>query len=200
MKFREQNDYDLYYREQNSRSSKTNDQTKFNEVFDLLTANGHVLNFESRVLDIGCRTGNLVAEFITYGHNACGIDIGEEAEKQWKRLPANVQSQLKRADIHEGIPFKGKFDLIVMSHVLEHVYDPIKVLDIVKSAMHEKSILFVRVPLDYQDRGMRHTPHYIFFETQEEFAQFFNDNGFDAKLVQRRFVGEEERTVIAKIK
>lgn len=200
MKYREQTDYELYYNQQNSRSGKTNDQTKFNEMYTLLKDSGFDIPIGSKVLDIGCRTGNLVKEFITYGFDAYGFDIGELAQRQWDSHPDHIKERLKRSDVHEGIPFSGTFDLIIMSHVLEHVYDPKKVLAVIKSAMTKDTVLFVRVPLDYQDRGMRHTPHYIFFENENEFVDFFNDHGFEAKLYQRRFVGEEERTVIAKLK
>ena len=94
-----------------------------------------------RLLDIGCSYGFLMDYFASKGWATTGIDISENAIKYAKS---------KGLDVHnaaiEGFNPKNKFDLIVMSNVLEHLEDPLKALSIVKNWLSDKGIIYVRVP------------------------------------------------------
>jgi SAM-dependent methyltransferase len=93
------------------------------------------------IIDIGCRGhANIIRKLIGLGFvNTFGIDIGENAEVKWIDYP--FKNNLKRADIHEGIPFDYKFDLVSCSHTLEHCYNPNLVIDIIKNTFEELGYL-----------------------------------------------------------
>jgi SAM-dependent methyltransferase len=55
-------------------------------------------------------------------------------------------------------------DIIVLRHVLEHLYDPQAALSIIKNFMTENSVLYISVPnLFTPDGGMFHFPHISYF-------------------------------------
>ncbi len=200
MKQRELTSYEEYYSLQNGRSGMPVNQTSKDDVIALFKNKGISIPETFYILDIGCRTGNLVAEFIMDGNkNTYGVDIGERAEQQWEVFPEHIRKNLMRADVQKGIPYDFKFDLIILSHVLEHVYDPDKTIDIVKSSLSSDGYLFIRVPMEYPKSGMSHKPHYTFFESSEDLVKFLVDKGFDAEIVQRRQTTDNEQTVICKL-
>ena len=73
---------------------------------------------DSPILDIGCKAGKLVYKLIDKGYDAYGMDIGPRAAQQWTKH----REKFYEGDIEEYIPFDINFKLIVMSHVLEHLY------------------------------------------------------------------------------
>jgi SAM-dependent methyltransferase len=77
-----------------------------------------------RVLDVGCGSGELLAHYAALGWEAYGIDPAPSAVAATRRRGLSV---------HEGTladrPWDGvKFDLIVFSHSLEHIPEPLDVL------------------------------------------------------------------------
>jgi 2-polyprenyl-3-methyl-5-hydroxy-6-metoxy-1,4-benzoquinol methylase len=80
----------------------------------------------ARVLDVGCADGRL----LTWYRDAIpgrtietyGIDIGEEAVERAKQ--AGHIAVAGRFEVDKELP-DGTFDLIVASHVIEHVDDPV---------------------------------------------------------------------------
>jgi SAM-dependent methyltransferase len=55
-------------------------------------------------------------------------------------------------------------DIIVLRHVMEHLYDPLAALRIIKTLMNENSVLYISVPnLFTPDGGMFHFPHISYF-------------------------------------
>lgn len=54
-------------------------------------------------------------------------------------------------------PINGKYDLIIMSHVLEHFINPIEALKNVKQNISDQGLLYIEVP-SFQWEGARHYP------------------------------------------
>ena len=100
---------------------------------------------ESRLLDIGCGDGALIAEL---GRRQprwqfAGVEIAEAAAE----LAAH---RCRDADVRvydgETLPWEaGAFELAVLSHVLEHVPDPVAVL---REAARVATCVIVEVPLE----------------------------------------------------
>ena len=72
-----------------------------------------------KILDVGCGTGLNSSKISKNNHDITGIDISENAIKEYKKkFKGHV------VDITKGLPFKkNTFDLILCSEVIEHVKD-----------------------------------------------------------------------------
>lgn len=68
--------------------------------------------------------------------------------------------------VEEDMPIK-KFDVIIMSHILEHVKNPERVLSDLKNNLSEKGILFIEVPncetIKELDNSISTQPHIYHF-------------------------------------
>jgi 2-polyprenyl-3-methyl-5-hydroxy-6-metoxy-1,4-benzoquinol methylase len=92
------------------------------------------------VLDVGCGEGNFLKglnkdNFIKYG-----LDL-----KNSKKFDNFSEIQVYKGDFL-NTKFKKKFDVIVLLHVLEHLQDPVKVLNKVKFLLNRKGIVLLSTP------------------------------------------------------
>lgn len=76
----------------------------------------------SRILDVGCGNGALLATYRDRGwslvgleHSKSGIAVGREAYPE---------IEFHQADATDRFPDMGQFDCIISAEVVEHVYDP----------------------------------------------------------------------------
>jgi 2-polyprenyl-3-methyl-5-hydroxy-6-metoxy-1,4-benzoquinol methylase len=115
-------------------------ENRFNNIFNFLQP--HIIK-ESSILDIGCATGALLSIFKKNGYeDVTGVDPSESCCKIAKEYyDVNV--------IHSDIfKFKTekKYDLIILSGVLEHIYDLQTLIKQVKEMLSETGMLFIVVP------------------------------------------------------
>lgn len=93
----------------------------------------------ARVLDVGGGVGELVQCFAADGHEVTVIDMSD--------APASIPG-IGRV----RVPFLewsgGEFDVVVMSHVLEHTASPSGFLKHAKSMMAKDGLLFIEVPFE----------------------------------------------------
>lgn len=92
-----------------------------------------------RLLDVGCNSGNLVAAAAELGFEAEGIDIDPLAT-EWG---AHLGRPLRTAALED---VDGPYDVVVLSHVLEHVGDPAATLREVARVLAPGGRAFVFVP------------------------------------------------------
>jgi 2-polyprenyl-3-methyl-5-hydroxy-6-metoxy-1,4-benzoquinol methylase len=87
--------------------------------------------------------------------------------------------------------FEGFFDLICISHVLEHLTDPFAVMDLFASTLKIGGLLFVDIPNEVRmlQRGFQAKGHLSYF-TKESFARFVDVHGC-FELVELRTCNRE---------
>jgi 2-polyprenyl-3-methyl-5-hydroxy-6-metoxy-1,4-benzoquinol methylase len=94
-----------------------------------------------RVLDIGCGLGGMLIPFRMRGYETYGCDFGREFLNYGRTLNPNlIEGDVSKAAGH------GPFDLIILSHVLEHATNPIALLTQVRSLLAEGGTFYVEVP------------------------------------------------------
>jgi SAM-dependent methyltransferase len=149
---------------------------------------------ELDVLDVGCGSGVHGAELDRiHGHRVVGVDLSETSIQKAKiRL---VEAYVADVTKPENYEFFGrrKFDVIVFSDILEHLYDPFDVLTRhyqllapgghVLISLPNVAIWNVRLELlagrfEYQDTGTLDRTHIRFF-TRRTFHQFARKAGLD---------------------
>ena len=101
----------------------------------------------ARILDIGCGFGQMLLRLRDDGYqNISGIDIGDESVdfcRSQKLQVEKIKSIAEFASSHEG-----GYDLILMSHVLEHIPkdEIINTLSSIRSMLAQGGIFIVMVP------------------------------------------------------
>lgn len=95
----------------------------------------------TRVLDYGCGMGGQLFPFKHAGFDTFGCDYGEELINQGKKLGLNLLNGGL-----ESITSQGAFDIIVLSHVIEHIPNIREFLIKLKTSTHRDSLIFISVP------------------------------------------------------
>ena len=96
----------------------------------------------ARLLDIGCGDGSFLLEAQRLGYEAHGVDPDANvAINASKRLPNVQQGGFPR--IH--LPSES-FEQITMSHVIEHVHDPVAALGEVRRLLSPRGRLWLATP------------------------------------------------------
>jgi len=94
------------------------------------------------VLDIGCATGTLLAFLRDRGWNVKGIEISPAAE-----YARNVrQLDVKNIPLEEITFPSGSFDIVLASHLIEHLNEPFLFLKEVHRILKDEGKIFITTP------------------------------------------------------
>ncbi len=158
---------------------------KANAICMLLNQNGLK---PSSILEVGCGTGAIIAELQRRGvaKSYHAIDYSAEAIAFVKKTLPNVHSLV--GDIVDCATLFGehKFDLIICSHVLEHLENPERFLRSLSdlswtnllAEVPLENLFFGRIKGRLQDRGKHPAGHVQFFDKQD-FLTLLSNNGMD---------------------
>lgn len=97
-----------------------------------------------KVLDVGCGNGLYLSQLQENGWDVYGVDMSPEAVRF-----ANNKFGLKnvKQGILENIKYPSNtFDVITMHHVLEHLYNPQKVLQKINKSLKKDGLLVISTP------------------------------------------------------
>tara|TARA_B110000977_G_scaffold201338_1_gene295428 strand:+ start:8601 stop:9632 length:1032 start_codon:yes stop_codon:yes gene_type:complete len=92
-----------------------------------------------RILEIGCGPGGILKYFKNKGFSVTGLDLDEEHLNYGKSQKLNLINKF-------NFESNYKFDLIIISHVLEHMKNPEIEIDIIKNYAHKNTLLYIEVP------------------------------------------------------
>ena len=145
------------------------------------------------LLDVGCGSGIFIENMANLGWNAEGIDFDKSAvlNAQSKGLKVNF-GDLKSQNIKEN-----SFDAITMSHVLEHVYDPITLLKECLKILKPNGKLMIATP---NNQSLAHKiykinwfpldpPRHLFIFNPQNLIQIAKLAGFKKLSVQTSIRG-----------
>ena len=141
-----------------------------------------------RILDIGFGRGYLMQLTRAYGFEVYGID---SSTAQIERLKPQFGDRVCQVSVGlEKIPW-GAFDVVVMSHVLEHLVDPAAALSEVRAAMNPGGLLYIAVP-DMESVQFRMFGKHLETINPLVHLQYFTENSL-SRLLQRGEFSELER-------
>jgi SAM-dependent methyltransferase len=145
-------------------------------------------NFSSKnkVLDIGCSKGLFLKKIIHKINNGVGIDISKTVIDENNKSNNNNKLSFLLFD-GKNIPDVGEIDTIVMLDVLEHAFNPDKLIKSVHQASSDNTKIIIEVPFSgwfselitkkYHEGHLRYyDPKYL--------SNKLRDNGFQIKNIK----------------
>lgn len=112
-------------------------------------------NDEIEILDVGCGSGALGEALKNRGYCVWGIEFDKgAAEKASTRLNQSFQADLLDFELILKTLKDKKFDYIIFSDVLEHVFDPLTVIEFYQKFLKQSGQLVISVPnfLNWENR------------------------------------------------
>ncbi len=163
--------------------------------------NGCVFSFVPRsavrILDVGCGTGTMGEQLrLTRERFVAGITYSRlEAQLASGRLSQVICADLNNFDFSN----LGKFDCVILSHILEHLYFPEDALERIKCALGPESVVVVALPnvvwwkqrleflfgrWRYRDWGILDRTHFRFFDRRSS-QELLEQAGYEILRVRR---------------
>lgn len=96
----------------------------------------------ARLLDVGCGSGNFLLDADEIGWSVVGVDPDPEATKRASELGLRVW----RGDIGDLPQEEGQFDVVSLSHVIEHVHKPSKLIANAFERIRPGGYIFIDTP------------------------------------------------------
>lgn len=101
----------------------------------------------ARVLDVGCGSGDLLATLAEISAEVVGVDHSAEQIELARRLLDEAEMRNVRVLVEDGVEYLhragAQVDVVVLSHILEHLEDPSAVLRDVAALC---AFVYVEVP------------------------------------------------------
>lgn len=153
------------------------------------------LKLSDRVLDIGCKEGKLIAGIAPFVSSVLAIDLDEKALSKARRNFSEKNIEFKAVSGFEFLENSTeKFDVVLLSHVLEHVDEPEKLLHLAGQVARQ---VYVEVPdfdrtflnqyrLKANSQFLYSEIDHIFEFTRNDMEEMIARNGL--RVVDREFV------------
>lgn len=145
---------------------------------------------ETRLLDVGCGSGTFLLRAREMGIQAMGCEPDPRAVETCRAQGLDVLA----GDIFASGLNETRFDLITVNHVIEHVYEPIALLQRALHLLRPGGILWLGLPnpgalgLALFGQGWKglHPPFHLTIPTQRLLAEWVSKAGFvDVRLLCR---------------
>ena len=133
---------DLYQRPGNSIQEVFNSQKNNAERRFLFITNNMALSEKSRVLELGCGAGWNLLEFHQKNHFVKGYDYNSD----YLTTGRTNGLDLSFGGIEDALASNERYDLVILSHVVEHLLDPIGLMGRVRTLLNDRGVVFVEVP------------------------------------------------------
>jgi 2-polyprenyl-3-methyl-5-hydroxy-6-metoxy-1,4-benzoquinol methylase len=182
--------YKKYYRDLYTNGTMSNSKIVIEQIsrgesyLSIIEENN--IKFDT-ILDYGCGMGGMLIPFGIRGYKTYGIDYGEDYIEIGKKIGIN---KLYIGGIDELINENKKFDLIILSHIIEHIPDLNLFLNKIHLIMNPGAHIFIAVPgidnihIDYKSNFLLYlqSAHCWYF-TKNTLTAVLNKFNFEIKHI-----------------
>jgi 2-polyprenyl-3-methyl-5-hydroxy-6-metoxy-1,4-benzoquinol methylase len=121
---------------------------------------------KGKLVDVGCGNGDMLQFSIQMGWDGIGIELDQQAISACRKNGLTViEGSYEKLDDYPSL-----FDCIICSHVLEHVHDPMAVLEKMKFALKPGGILLLSCPNAMSRAGQYFGVHWRGLEAPRHIA------------------------------
>ncbi len=157
-------------------------KSKGKRIYDFLEKQKLISDGPLFVFEVGCGAGGILDFFREKGHYAKGIDIGKEYVEYGK----NVYGLDLDVGVLSTYELNKRPDIIIYSHVLEHILDLKEELQTIKNNITEDTLIYIEVPgikeihKKYESNILKYFQNaHTFHFTLETLVNLFVENGFE---------------------
>ena len=105
------------------------------------------LDASLKVFEIGCGEGGNLKPFVDLGCTCVGVDLSLSKIENGKKFYAGSSNiELICRDIYDMPEYFGKFDVLIIRDVIEHIHDQDRFLGFIKQFLNEGAVIFVGFP------------------------------------------------------
>jgi SAM-dependent methyltransferase len=125
--------------------------TIYEDIRDCLESNrGSV---PRRLLDIGCGTGELLAFLASHGWQGVGLEPAAEIAEfaQARGLEVHASTLEEHLEAERRRPSALQYSAMTLLNVLEHLPDPVGLLNRIRETLPAGGLLAIRAPNDYNE-------------------------------------------------
>lgn len=116
----------------------------------------------NRILDIGCATGDLLLAASKRGWECWGVDVSSHAVKEASRKVKNAK--ILTGEIFDCDLPENYFDVITLFEVLEHIANPIALLQKINSLLAPGGIIVIQTSNVNSFKGKIQGKNFYYFE------------------------------------
>jgi len=204
----EQPAFDRYYREmskyeyaQRGGAESEYDRRRLELIATIVAP--HIPSASSRVLDVGCASGRLLACIRDRGFpNVTGLDPSPACAATARRLYA---IDVRTMTLGEMAQSGERFDVVLMIGVLEHLRDLDRAFEHLRAVIADAGLLYVEVPdvtafadwpnAPYQDFSTEH----INFFSPRSLENLMRRHGFTRTFLEQNHRDQSYKTVMSNI-
>jgi len=136
----------------------------------------------NKLLEIGCGAGGILSYFRSKGFDCYGMDYQNDHLDYAKNKKIKTYNSLNKIN--------NKFDIIILSHVIEHMTSFKEIFAKCKLLLNKNGIIYIEVPsiesipshYDYTLLNFLHIGHVTHF-TKKTFTNFLNLHGFKINYI-----------------
>ena len=142
----------------------------------------HLPNKSSRIIDIGCSNGGLLKEFSALGYQELtGVDPSLQCVNTTIQNVGCPCFHYSLFDIPNDL---GKFDVVILTHVLEHILDVRGTIRILDRLLLPGGIIYIECPNASHYSDVIHAP---LQEFNSEHINHFNERSFENLMGEFEF-------------
>lgn len=132
---------------------------------------------DKSVLEIGCSYGGILDSFRSNGSQVKGIDLRENAVAYGLTKGLDLQV----ADAGSFNDVENKYDIVILRHVLEHIYSYQNLLAVIKKILKQDGVLYIEVPgINNQSVSLQRSiqPSHIWYFSKDTLLKSLQKAGF----------------------
>jgi len=123
------------------------------------------------ILDVGCGAGFMLDEFKNYSSFPVGIEPSKSLSAYAKRnFKIQIYNGYLDSDLIKRI--NQKFDVVILSHILEHLSDPLSFLNLVDQILKKAGLIYIETPNINSWQARIEKSKYTFLTPPEHFCLY----------------------------